>query len=429
MADSPSSSQACLNPDCQEDNTHKIENCPWMKCKHCKKLGHSKPDCPDYKCSICFKNGHLEEQHHLDCAVCDTQYNHDTEDCPMNKKCLNCGKEGHIKSKCPQINCTKCGENGHFLHQHDLFCQVCQSSYQHNTENCRNIPPCKTCGQYGHFKNACPKSGQGSPHRDQESPYDPCDEIIDDDTSSIEEIEVFSSNSKSKDLGSNPQGSSGGSGMKLLSVRADLFSDENSAGPSASVEDSMVVKKDLTNPKGSSNRSQKSRSQDKASSSSINRRSKSPTAQRSSRSQRSQKSKDRDQYSSSPSPPPVNKTASPASSSAQGGAGSNPARVLKKPNIGFPASFAARKKSADSPKRNSATPSLSPSPQRSNSPSLGRSGRSPVGSRRSKSPHGSRRSPPLRGSRRSPQPRSPPRERFETTSGMRRLRRSPSPIR
>ena len=314
-----------------------------------------------------------------------------------------------------------------------LFCPVCQSSYQHNFEDCPNKPPCKNCGQFGHFKMSCPNIGQGSPHRDQESPYDPCDEIIDDDdTSSIEEIEVFSSNSKSKDLGSNPQGSSGssgGSGMKLLSVRADLFSDENSAGPSASVEDPMVIDKDLTNPKGSSNRSQKSRSQDKASSSSINRRSKSPAAQRSSRSQRSPKSKDRDQYSSSPSPPPVNKTASPASSSAQEGAGSNPARVLKKPNIGFPASFAARKKSADSPKRNSATPSLSPSPQRSNSPSLGRSGRSPVGSRRSKSPHGSRRSPPLRGSRRSPQPRSPPRERFETTSGMRRLRRSPSPIR
>ena len=207
--------------------------------------------------------------------------------------------------------------------------------------------------------------------------------------------------------------------MKLLSVRGDLFSDENSAGPSDLLKDSMVVKKDLTNPKGSSDRSQKSRSQDKA------RRSKSPTAQR-----RSQKSKDRDQYSSSPSPPPVNKTASPASSSSQGGAGSNPARVLKKPNIGFPASFAARKKSADSPKRNSTTPSLSPSPQRSNSPSHGRSGRSPVGSRRSKSPHGSHRSPSLRGSRRSPPPRSPPRERFDNNSGgMRRLRRSPSPIR
>ena len=304
-----------------------------------------------------------------------------------------------------------------------LFCPVCQCQYQHNIDDCPNKPPCKNCGQFGHYKTTCPKNiGQGSQHKDQESPYDPCDEIIDDDTSSIEEIEVFSSNSKSKDLGSNPKGSSGGSGLKLLSVRADLFSDENSAGPSASVEDPMVVKKDLTNPKGSSNRSQKSRSQD-------NRRSKSPTAQRSSRSQRSQKSKDRDQYSSSPSPPPINKTSSPASSSAQGGAGSNPARVLKKPNIGFPASFAARKKSADSPKRNSTTPSLSPSPQRSNSPSLGRSGRSPVGSRRSKSPHGSRRSPPLRGSRRSPQPRSPPRDRFETTSGMRRSRRSPSPIR
>ena len=376
-------------------------------------------------CEECGKIGHLKEQCNLDCAVCDTQYNHETEDCPQNKKCLNCGKEGHMKSKCPQIKCTKCGEIGHFLDQHDLFCQVCQMQYQHNTENCRNIPPCKTCGQYGHFKNACPNSGQGSPHRDQESPYDPCDEIIDDDTSSIEEIEVFSSNSKSKDLCSNPQGSSGGSGMKLLSVRADLFSDENSAGPSVLVEDSMVVKKDLTNPKGSSNRSQKARSQDK-----INRRSKSPTAQRSSRSRRSPKSKDRDQYSSSPSPPPVNKTASPASSSAQEGAGSNPARVLKKPNIGFPASFAARKKSADSPKRNSATPSLSPSPQRSNSSSLGRSGRSPVGSRRSKSPHGSRRSSPLRGSRRSPPPRSPPRERFDSNSGgTRRLRRSPSPIR
>ena len=304
-----------------------------------------------------------------------------------------------------------------------LFCSNCQSYYQHNLENCPILPPCKICGQLGHFKNSCPNIGQGSQHKDQESPYDPCDEIIDDDTSSIEEIEVFSSNSKSKDLGSNSQGSSGGSGMKLLSVRADLFSDENSAGPSDLLKDSMVVKKDLTKPKGSSNRFQKSRSQD-------NRRSKSPTAQRSSRSQRSQKSKDRDQYSSSPSPPPVNKTASPASSSTQGGAGSNPARVLKKPNIGFPASFAARKKSADSPKRNSTTPSLSPSPQRSNSPSHGRSGRSPVGSRRrSKSPHGSRRSPSLRGSRRSPQPRSPPRERFETTSGIRRSRRSPSPIR
>ena len=311
-----------------------------------------------------------------------------------------------------------------------LFCPVCQCQYQHNLEDCPNKPPCKHCGQFGHFKNSCPNIGQGSQHKDQESPYDPCDEIIDDDTSSIEEIEVFSSNSKSNDLGSNPQGSSGGSGMKLLSVRGDLFSDENSAGPSVSVKDPMVVKKDLTNPKGSSNRSQKSRSQDKASSSSINRRSKSPTAQRSPRSRRSPKSKNRDQYSSSPSPPPVNKTTSPASSSAQGGAGSNSARVLKKPNIGFPASFAALKKSADSPKRNSTTPSLSPSPQRSNSPSLGRSGRSPVGSRRSKSPHGSRRSPPLRGSsRRSPPPRSPPRERFDNNSGMRRLRRSPSPIR
>ena len=311
-----------------------------------------------------------------------------------------------------------------------LFCPVCQCQYQHNLEDCPNKPPCKNCGQFGHYKSSCPDIEQGSQHKDQGSPYDPCDEIIDDDdTSSIEEIEVFSSNSKSKDLGSNPKGSSGGSGMKLLSVRGDLFSDENSAGPGDLLKDSMVVKKDLTNPKGSSDRSQKSRSQDKASSSSINRRSKSPTAQRSSRSQRSQKSKDRDQYSSSPSPPPVNKTASPASSSSQGGAGSNPARVLKKPYIGFPASFAARKKSADSPKRNSTTPSLSPSPQRSNSPSHGRSGRSPLGSRRSKSPHGSRRSPPLRGSRRSPQPRSPPRERFDNNSGMRRLRRSPSPIR
>ena len=325
-----------------------------------------------------------------------------------------------------------------------LFCPVCQCQYQHNLEDCPNKPPCKNCGQFGHFKNSCPNIGQGSQHKDQESPYDPCDEIIDDDTSSIEEIEVFSSNSKSKDLGSNPQGSSrgsgnpkgssggsgnpqgssGGSGMKLLSVRGDLFSDENSAVPSVLVEDPMVVKKDLTNPKGSSNRSQKSRSQDK-----INRRSKSPTAQRSSRSRRSPKAKDREQYSSSPSPPPANKTASPASSSAQEGAGSNLARVLKKPNIGFPASFAARKKSADSPKRNSTTPSLSPSPQRSISPTLGRSDRSSVGSRRSKSPHGSRRSPLLRGSRRSPQPRSPPRERFDNNSGMRRLRRSPSPIR
>ena len=371
-------------------------------------------------CTKCGESGHFFGQHDLYCDVCDEQYYHNTEDCPKNKICLNCGKEGHMKSKCPQIKCTKCGEIGHFLEQHDLFCQVCQVGHQHNTENCRNIPPCKICGQYGHFKYYCPNSGQGSQHKDQESPYDPCDEIVDDDTSSIEEIEVFSSNSKSNDLGSNPKGSSGGSGMKLLSVRGDLFSDENSAGPSVLVED--------PNPKGSSNRSQKSRSQDKASSS-INRRSKSPTAQRSSRSRRSPKSKVRDQYSSSPSPPPVNKTTSPASSSAQEGAGSNPARVVKKPNIGFPASFAARKKSADSPKRNSSTPSLSPSPQRSNSPSLGRSDRSSVGSRRSKSPHGSRRSPSLKGSRRSPQPRSSPRERFETASGMRRSRRSPSPIR
>ena len=74
--------QACLNPDCQEDNTHETENCPWIKCKHCKKFGHSKPDCPDYKCSICFKKGHLEGQHHLYCAVCDEDYKHDTEDCP-----------------------------------------------------------------------------------------------------------------------------------------------------------------------------------------------------------------------------------------------------------------------------------------------------------------------------------------------------------
>ena len=74
--------QACLNPDCQEDNTHETENCPWIRCKHCKKFGHSKPDCPDYKCSICFKNGHLEEQHNLYCAVCDEEYKHDTDDCP-----------------------------------------------------------------------------------------------------------------------------------------------------------------------------------------------------------------------------------------------------------------------------------------------------------------------------------------------------------
>ena len=193
-------------------------------------------------------------------------------DCPKNNKCLNCGEKGHIKSKCPKIKCKKCGKIGHLLEQCLLFCQVCQAQYQHNTENCRNIPPCKKCGQYGHFKNSCPNIEQGSQHKDQESPYDPCDEIIDDDTSSIEEIEVFSSNSKSKDLGSNPKGSSGGSGMKLLSVRGDLFSDENSAGPSDLLKDSMVVKKDLTNPKGSSNRSQKSRSQDKALSSSINRR-------------------------------------------------------------------------------------------------------------------------------------------------------------
>ena len=74
--------QECLNPDCQDDNTHETENCPWIKCKHCNKLGHSKPDCPDYKCSICFKNGHLEEQHHLYCAVCDEDYKHATNDCP-----------------------------------------------------------------------------------------------------------------------------------------------------------------------------------------------------------------------------------------------------------------------------------------------------------------------------------------------------------
>ena len=394
------------------------------KCLNCGKEGHIKSNCPQMNnqiCTKCGESGHFFGQHDLYCDVCDEQYYHNTEDCPKNKICLNCGEEGHMKSKCPQIKCTKCGEIGHFLDQHHLFCSNCQSYYQHNLENCPRLPPCKNCGEFGHFKPACPNIGQGSQHKDQESPYDPCDEIIDDDTSSIEEIEVFSSNSKSNDLGSNPKGSSGGSGMKLLSVRGDLFSDENSAGPSVLVED--------PNPKGSSNRSQKSRSQDKASSSSINRRSKSPTAQRSSRSQRSPKSKVRDQYSSSPSPPPVNKTASPASSSAQGDAGSNLARVLKKPNIGFPASFAARKKSADSPKRNSTTPSLSPSPQRSISPTLGRSDRSSVGSRRSKSPHGSRRSPPLRGSRRSPPPRSPPRERFDNNSGMRRLRRSPSPIR
>ena len=55
-----------------------------------------------------------------------------------NKKCLNCGKEGHIKSNCPQINnqmkCTKCGEFGHFLGQHDLYCAVCDEQYYHNTE-------------------------------------------------------------------------------------------------------------------------------------------------------------------------------------------------------------------------------------------------------------------------------------------------------
>ena len=55
-----------------------------------------------------------------------------------NKKCLNCGKEGHIKSNCPQINnqmkCTKCGEFGHFFGQHDLYCAVCDEQYYHNTE-------------------------------------------------------------------------------------------------------------------------------------------------------------------------------------------------------------------------------------------------------------------------------------------------------
>ena len=55
-----------------------------------------------------------------------------------NKKCLNCGKEGHIKSNCPQINnqmkCTKCGEFGHFFGQHDLYCAVCDEQFYHNTE-------------------------------------------------------------------------------------------------------------------------------------------------------------------------------------------------------------------------------------------------------------------------------------------------------
>ena len=30
--------------------------------------------------------------------------------------------------------CTKCGESGHFLGQHDLYCAVCDEQYYHNTE-------------------------------------------------------------------------------------------------------------------------------------------------------------------------------------------------------------------------------------------------------------------------------------------------------
>ena len=32
------------------------------------------------------------------------------------------------------MKCTKCGEFGHFLGQHDLYCAVCDEQYYHNTE-------------------------------------------------------------------------------------------------------------------------------------------------------------------------------------------------------------------------------------------------------------------------------------------------------
>ncbi|CAN1843126.1 DNA-binding protein HEXBP [Linum perenne] len=74
--------------------------------------------------------------------------------------CTNCGREGHRKHYCPELNsvdresrCTTCGEKGH----NRRTCPKNSRTSSHKVE-VRRVQHCRICGQTGHNQRSCPRA-------------------------------------------------------------------------------------------------------------------------------------------------------------------------------------------------------------------------------------------------------------------------------